>query len=54
MKKRFLTDCINQHNELARATKEARNYLRYRAMTWWRMGNDDMAEWHEEKDDHFF
>ena len=40
----FLIDRINQYNDLARVTKEVRNYLRDSTVTWWRMVEDDMAE----------
>lgn len=46
MKKRvwFPIDRINQYDDLARLTKEVRNYLRYIAVMWLRMEDDDMAE----------
>lgn len=50
----FLVDRINQYNNLARVTKEVRNCLRDNPVTWWRMGDDDMKEWHEEKGDQVF
>lgn len=41
----FLIDRINHYNDLARMTKEVRNYSRDSALTWWRMSDDDMAHW---------
>ena len=49
----LLIDRIKQYNDLARVTKDIRNYLRDRAVVWWRMGDDDVEEWQEEKGDQF-
>ena len=49
-----LIDHVSEYKNLAKATKEVRNYLRDSAVTWWRRGDDDMAEWHEEKGDEVF
>ena len=48
-----IIDPINGHNDLARATKDIRNYLRDSAVMWWRRGDNDMVEWHEEMGDDF-
>ena len=50
----FLFDHVNEYNDIARTSKDVRNHLRNSVVTWWRRGDGDMAECHEEKGDMFF
>ena len=45
---------INQCNDLAQMTKDVRKWLMRSAVTCWKRGYEDIAEWHEEISDEFF
>ena len=51
---KHLNERINQYDDLARSTNEVRKCLMKSAVTHWRMGYENMAEWHEEISDEFF
>ena len=48
-KAEFLIERINQYNGSAGTSKEARRYVERCAMTWWRIGDEEMGEWSERK-----
>lgn len=45
---------INKCNDLAHSTKDRRKLLMERDMKCWRLGDDELAEWHEYKGDESF
>ena len=51
---KYLNERINQYNDLARSTNNRRKWLMKSAVMHWKMGDEDMAEWHEETSDGFF
>ena len=50
---KYSSDQINQYNDLARSTNDVRKWLMKSAVTHWKMGHEDMAEWHKETSDEF-
>ena len=44
-----LNEQINRYNDLPSSMKDARGWLRERAVDWLKWGDDDTAEWHESK-----
>ena len=44
----------NKYNDLARPMNDVRKWLRERSVTCWRIGDGNLAEWHEYKGDDFF
>lgn len=54
MRAKCLHDRINKYFDLACYMKDVRKCLRERAVTCWRMGDDDVAELHEYKGDDVF
>ena len=50
---KYLSERIDQYNDMAPSTNDVRKWLMNITVTHWKMGDEDMAEWHKEIRDEF-